>query len=856
MGSLSSGIEMSEGAIATGESERAERPGAERTAVRAGRWGLIFATVVLLAHFPLLLLHFWNLWQFRPHYQTFPLLLLGVAWLIWRRRLRFSGSARPSWWSTILLVSGLLTLSAGVTLFSPWLVAVATLFWVGGLIGRYADARQVRDWMAVWAAMWLIVPPPLNWEVRLFYRFQASTVQMASRLLDVWGVRHLLEGDDLLLPGHRMPLDQSWWVVNAPLMLVIFTVLYLVMARRFFLWSTLLLAGALACAWLTDVIRIAMDAFSRVGWQTETTTIWWHDLLGPASVLAALALLASTDRFLAFLLRPIVKKKGQLPLQIDRENNPWVPLWNWLTCPSQRAGSKRQRRPKRSAKSEPSIGKAARNRWSPRMRRILRFPWYFFRFASSWWSTRSWRSLGWSLPAIATVAVVWYGAFLYSRVVLAEWLREYESFGVAALQAGDWKSAEISFRRMIDLDALSVDGQYGLARTAIVQDDLPRARQLLGRIAPDDRAGHADAHFWLAQDLIQQNVPATPETLRLLEHHFRQALRSPEHRVESRVVLAQLYAAGGQTARAIRELQQLVPVRPDLQLELAQQYSLAGRGSEAQRAVAQATAFFQARTQAEPDQPQHRLGWASGYLFQQRYEDAIRVLEGGLTLADPQPFQQALVAAHFRWLDALEAKGELTTLRRLEILEQVCRYAPDDERALAMITNLATAEDDAARQARLVLQRLLADGSPSAVVHFVLGTRQLRLGNFENGLMHLEKAQQGNIHFPEVLNNLAWGLAHQEHPDLERALEFAEAAVQLTGHPETHDTLGTILLKLDRPAEALMHLETALRSLPGRPALHRKLADVYQQLDNPDLAAEHQRLAELLEAATEGGSRN
>ncbi len=840
---------MSKAAGGTGQREHKGTRAANKLGIPANRWAWVLATLLLLAHLPLLLIHFRDLWQFRPHYQTLPLLLLGVAGLFWSRRLRFSGRVYPSWWSTALLASGLLTLVAAALFFVPWLGAAATLLSVGGLIGRYADKGRARDWVPMWAATWLIVPPPLDGDVRLLYLFQTSAVRMASRLLDVLGVGHLLEGHELVLPGHRIPLDQTWWIVNMPMLLVILAVVYVVMARRVFLSAMLLLAGALACAWLADVIRIVTGVLGLAWWQTDATPVWRHDLLGPAAVLLAVTLLASMDRFLAFLFRPITEKKGQLPLQIDREKNPWVPLWNWLTSPSQRTGSKLQHRPKRAAKSNPSVGKAARNRWSARMHRFLRFPWYFFRFASSWWSTRYWSSLGWGLPAIATVAVVWYGAFMHSRVSLAEWVLEYESFGVAALGEGDLASAEIYFRRMTHLDALSVAGQYGLARIAVLQGDLAQARELMGRIAPDDRAGYPDAHYWLAQDLIQQNVPATPETLRFLEHHFRQALRSPEHQMESRVVLAQLYVAGGQPQRAIRELQQLVPIRPDLYLDLAQQYVLVGRGPESQRAAANAADYFQAQTRAEPDQPQHRLGWASSYLLQQRYEDAIQVLEGGLTLADPEPFQQALVAAHFRWLDALEAKGELTALRRLEILEQVCRYAPHDERALAMITNLATAEDDAARQARLVLQRLLADGSPPAVVHFVLGTRQLRLGNFENGLMHLEKAQQGNARFPEVLNNLAWGLAHQKQPDLERALELAKAAQQLTEHPEIHDTLGTILLKLGRPREALVHLETALRFLPGRPALHRKLARAYEQLDNLDLAAEHRRLAERLETA-------
>jgi predicted Zn-dependent protease len=86
-------------------------------------------------------------------------------------------------------------------------------------------------------------------------------------------------------------------------------------------------------------------------------------------------------------------------------------------------------------------------------------------------------------------------------------------------------------------------------------------------------------------------------------------------------------------------------------------------------------------------------------------------------------------------------------------------------------------------------------------------------------------------------------------------LQVAEAAQRLSKHPESYDTLGTILMKLGRPSEALVQLETALRSLPGRPALHRKLADVYQQLGNAKLAAEHRQLAEQLDQSREPGTR-
>ncbi len=79
--------------------------------------------------------------------------------------------------------------------------------------------------------------------------------------------------------------------------------------------------------------------------------------------------------------------------------------------------------------------------------------------------------------------------------------------------------------------------------------------------------------------------------------------------------------------------------------------------------------------------------------------------------------------------------------------------------------------------------------------------------------MHLEQAQQRNARIPEVLNNLAWGLAQKDEPDLERALQLAEAAQGLSPNPEICDTAGTILAKLGRPREAVTQLRNGVAGI-------------------------------------------
>jgi tetratricopeptide (TPR) repeat protein len=494
-------------------------------------------------------------------------------------------------------------------------------------------------------------------------------------------------------------------------------------------------------------------------------------------------------------------------------------------------------------------GESVENRGWTTAQRVLRGPHVVFRFIADWWSTRYWRSLVWSVPALLVGLVIGFGGWTYGRSSQTDWARIYGAAGAAALRAGALDAADVYFRRMAVLDEASPSAWYGLAMIAERQDDRPRARELLRRIAPGDAAGYPDAHYWLAQDLIGQKVPATPQAVRELEHHLRQALRVAAHQGESRVILAQLYAASGRPENAIEELEQVVAARPESQLELARLYALVGHRPEAVRAASQASEFFQARVQQEPDQPQHRLCWASSLVLQARYQAAVDVLVSGLTLPDPRPLRQALAATYLSWFDANTAADRAQPAQRLRFLERVLYYDPNNARALTMLAELAVREEQTTDQATAILNQVLPKEQSPAMVDLILGTQALHRGDGDQGLKHLEQALQQNPEMPELMNNLAWGLAHQDEPDLERALQLAEAAQRISKHPETFDTLGTILIKLGRPRQAVSQLETALRVLPPRAEIHRKLADVYEQLGDAPLAAEHRRLAARLDAS-------
>ncbi len=298
---------------------------------------IAFATVVIACHLLLVLVHFRNLWVYRPHYEFFPLLLLGIGWLMWKRWPRRSPAATFPLWSTVLLLVGAFLLAVATFFWSPLLAMIALIVSVAGLIARYAPPEQWRNWVPVWLLLWLTVPPPLGFDFWLITRLQSSTSLMASRVMDLLGILHLMEGNVLVLPGHRMLVDEACSGVNSVLVLLALTGLYVVAVRRPLIWAALLLASSIAWAWAGNTVRVTTIAIAQAWFDVDLTSGWQHEVLGYVTISLALAWLASTDYVLRFFLSPI-RLKGLDLSDFAERSTPLTGAWNWLVG----AGAKRR----------------------------------------------------------------------------------------------------------------------------------------------------------------------------------------------------------------------------------------------------------------------------------------------------------------------------------------------------------------------------------------------------------------------------------------------------------------------------------------------------------------------------------
>jgi tetratricopeptide (TPR) repeat protein len=472
---------------------------------------------------------------------------------------------------------------------------------------------------------------------------------------------------------------------------------------------------------------------------------------------------------------------------------------------------------------------------------------YFVPFVWGWWYTRRWLALLASLPGILA------GGTVGCLLVLGAWtphdrlLDQYQASAEAALSRGDSDAAQLYFRRLTALNAASPSVRYGIALTAVLQGDQARARTLMQTLAPEDSGGYPDAHRWLAQDLISRNRELTPESVEIVEHHLCQVLAHDEGNREAIALMAAVLWSRGDTRKALPYVEQMAEESPEWNLPLAALYQTRGDPAAARRAAQRAAAHYRQLVQSNPRAWRDRLHWAQSEAMQENYSQAATILRAGLAAPDPQVFHDALVGVYLAWYAATAGETPEGLATRLELLDQALAHGPSHPRVLTLVAEASGRGGEQSETARQALQEALADGKAPATVHLILGTQALEEGDWDRCQMHLELASQLAPQTPLVLNNLAWVLAKREPPELQRALELAQRAKQLSDHPEIAHTLGTILARSGRYVEAIAEVEAVLRLLPERPNIHRLLAEWYEKLGNSELAEIYRRRAEALQ---------
>jgi tetratricopeptide (TPR) repeat protein len=121
--------------------------------------------------------------------------------------------------------------------------------------------------------------------------------------------------------------------------------------------------------------------------------------------------------------------------------------------------------------------------------------------------------------------------------------------------------------------------------------------------------------------------------------------------------------------------------------------------------------------------------------------------------------------------------------------------------------------------------------------YFNEGAAYERASNYDQAEQCFEKSLAQTPDFPEALNYLGYMWADRG-VKLDKALDLIEKAVKLEPKSSAYlDSLGWVLYKLNRPAEALPNLQKAIQLSPEPdPTLYEHLGDIYAALKETDKA--------------------
>jgi tetratricopeptide (TPR) repeat protein len=459
------------------------------------------------------------------------------------------------------------------------------------------------------------------------------------------------------------------------------------------------------------------------------------------------------------------------------------------------------------------------------------------------------RALAGGLPALlaggATLAIALYLWTIPEDQVIYRYLRE------ASLrsEARDFDSALVCYDRLMQIRGVRPDSLYMQALILEEKGDREQSEAIFNQLAPFERQGYQPAHMKLARSLLGSG-DRSERTLKVLERHLLYAQGGLEP-IDAAALLGHLYAETGRAEQAEPYLLKAVDRQPEILLLLARLARDQGKEQMALERAEHACRVFQKKADERIDDLQARFYWASATAFRHDFPGAKDILERGLKLTGDARYHSGLADLYVLWADDLGRSG-IPIADFVTLLERGLKHNAGNKALLDRLAAILQQNGPESGRVRSALQAQLASGESTlasgrtnAGVHFVLGLDANIRGKDDEARAHWEQAFRLDPDMAVVANNLAWVLAHANKPDLNRALELANRAIERQPSAKHfHATRGVVLMKLGRWAEALTDLEKELVNFPDHKDLHLALAQVYDHLGAAEVARQHRARAQ------------
>ena len=461
------------------------------------------------------------------------------------------------------------------------------------------------------------------------------------------------------------------------------------------------------------------------------------------------------------------------------------------------------------------------------------------------------RDLVFALPAIAVLGLfgfVFVQIFVYANAIDNRYARGAQ----LATERKDYDLAKTYYQRILADNNISPQQQFDWAMILAQTGEMEKAFGLIQKISPDNSLGFARGHRLIALSIARQIGSAEsrddPTFLTKLNHHL---IASRDFSPEMSQAWAGFYVATEQKDKAILSLNRAAEKNPALYVAISDLYKQEGQNAESKNTLAKAEIVFRNMLQKDQLDDRNRIAFAKILALLEKYQESEGVLQQGLRIKPNPLIRKSLSDFYAMRYDI--ARSELAPAQvQMDFLMQAIETDPDYSAVYTRMIQLfseAAESSEQSKKIRTTFEEIVTGDNPTALAHFALSNIVWIEGKrdqaeFERkrdrAEFHLEQAYLLNNNFVVIINNLAWILAHNDEPDLERAVTLAKTAVEREPqNPRFRDTLGTVLLKQERHDEAISELQLALQGAPDKNSVHVKLAICYKALGMNDLALMH-----------------
>jgi hypothetical protein len=469
-------------------------------------------------------------------------------------------------------------------------------------------------------------------------------------------------------------------------------------------------------------------------------------------------------------------------------------------------------------------------------------------FLYAWMMTRPYRQMAWSVPVllllIPLACIVLWGRTWGRESVAAHYREAMQD----ASDASDLAMFTLCERKLVQLGSETQSSRFRAAIALESEGKLAEAYAEMRRLAPEEKLGFVDAHYWILVHLLMDQLDVPPgERLRVAGIHLAH-LESlgKEGRSELDLLRGVYLAQTGVfeeaadllaplTGRDLIAANQRMQVNLQLnRLEEAQKDARALRlhlrGAEGNGAKL-SSQEYEAWAQAEQLLGE-RNEWGRvvrAWLASDRENASAR---RDVAMLDLVEFNEMLQAPY--------PNADALAQRLLEMLSLIDDTRGLEERIRQLYSSRAQTPPFA-----LMFQRILEAPDAPVPLAACLGSAAALENDIPLARRFLGSVVEKDPKHAVAWNNFAWTLSREPDPDYEKALASVNHALGLLPFEYPfRETRGQIYVALERWQEAVDDLEFALKGMPEMDAIHAGLASAYEHLGKPDLAALHRQQAQ------------